>query len=191
MRDGSGAVLPSGGAAAFLAFIVEELQPWVAARFPVGTDAVYAGHSLGGLFGAFTMFERPATFRGYALASPSIWWDDREVLQREAAYAAGHDDLDATVVVTVGGQETPAGRERAAGQLPAFARRPPLASPHDLVADAATFVDSLAGRGYPSLRVHHRTLVDEHHTTVPPVAIGHGLRVLFGAPGADELVPPR
>ena len=191
MHDSSGAVLPSGGAAAFLAFIVEELQPWIAARFPVGADVVYAGHSLGGLFGAYTLFERPATFRGYALASPSIWWDDREMLRREATYAAAHDDLDATVVVTVGGHETPAGRERAVEHLPAFARRPPLASPHDLVADAAAFVDALAGRGYPSLRVHHRTLADEHHTTVPPVAIGHGLRVLFGAPGADELVPPR
>ena len=70
MRDGAGAVLPSGGAAAFLAFVVDELQPWVASRFPVGTDAVYAGHSLGGLFGAFTMFERPATFRGYASGEP-------------------------------------------------------------------------------------------------------------------------
>ena len=81
------------------------------------------------------MFERPRTFRGYALASPSIGWDDREVLGREAAYAATHDDLAATVVVTVGGHE--------------------------------------------------------HHTTVPPVAVGHALRVLFGAPGADVLIPPR
>ena len=73
----------------------------------------------------------------------------------------------------------------------AFARRPPLASPHDLVADSASFADALHGRGYPSLRLHHRTLVDEHHTTVPPVAVGHALRVLFGAPGADALIPPR
>jgi len=191
MRDGDGTVLPSGGAAPFLAFLADELRPWVADRFAVGSDAVYAGHSLGGLFGAYTMFERPATFRGYALASPSIWWDDREVLGREATYAATHDDLAATVVVTVGGHETPAGRERAATQLPAFARRPPLASPHDLVADAESFVDALHRRRYPSLRLHHRTLVDEHHTTVPPVAVGHALRVLFGAPGADALIPPR
>ena len=94
--------------------------------------------------------------------------------------------------MTVGGHETPAGRERAVEHLPAFARRPPLASPprprRRRVARSSTRSPVAA---IPSLRVHHRTLTDEHHTTVPPVAIGHGLRVLFGAPGAAELVPPR
>ena len=60
MTDGAGDVVASGGAAAFLAFVADELQPWVRERLPVGPDAVYVGHSLGGLFGASTLFERPA-----------------------------------------------------------------------------------------------------------------------------------
>ncbi len=125
MTDGAGDVVASGGAAAFLAFVADELQPWVRERLPVGPDAVYVGHSLGGLFGASTLFERPATFRGYALASPSIWWDDHVILRHEAAYAAAHADLAATVVVTVGrprdGRGSRARRRAGAGVRPADA----------------------------------------------------------------------
>jgi predicted alpha/beta superfamily hydrolase len=189
MTDGAGDVMASGGAAAFRAFVADELQPWVRERLPVGPDAVYVGHSLGGLFGACTLFERPATFRGYALASPSIWWDDHVVLRHEAAYAASHADLAATVVVTVGGHETAEGRVRAAEQVPAFARATLTAPVRDMVADATTFAGALAGRGYPSLDVRYRVLADEHHVSIPAVATSHALRVLFGAPGADDLVP--
>ncbi len=78
---------------------------------------------------------------------------------------------------------------RAAEQVPAFAR-PTLTAPvRDMVADAATFAGALAGRRYPSLDVRYRAFADEHHVSIPPVATSHALRVLFDAPGADDLVP--
>jgi predicted alpha/beta superfamily hydrolase len=181
---------PSGGAGAFLSFIADELQPWVDGRFPVGEDATYFGHSLGGLFGAYALLTRADTFRGYALASPSIWWDDLEVLQREATYAASHTDLAAEVVVTVGAEETPEGRTRAAAQLPGFARAALTAPARDMVDEAARFTAALASRRYPSLRLRFGPIADEHHVSIPPVALSRSLRVLFDAPGADALVPP-
>jgi predicted alpha/beta superfamily hydrolase len=191
MKDSRGAIAPSGGAARFLSFVADELMPWVAGRYPIGRDATYVGHSLGGLFGAYALLSRTATFRGYALASPSIWWDDLEMLRREEAYAREHRDLAAEVVVTVGAEETPEGRTRAAAGLPGFARPALTAPARDMVDEAARLVDALASRRYPSLRLHFGTLPGEHHVTVPAVAVSHSLRVLFDGPGADDLVPRR
>jgi hypothetical protein len=35
--------------------------------------------------------------------------------------------------------------------------------------------------------VGFRRLADEHHVSVSPLAISHGLRLLFGAPAAAKL----
>ncbi|MEP4592887.1 MAG: alpha/beta hydrolase-fold protein, partial [Ilumatobacter sp.] len=53
----------SGHADAFIEFVSSELRPWLAGRFPnaVG-DATYFGHSLGGLFGAYTLLTASSTF---------------------------------------------------------------------------------------------------------------------------------
>src|SRR4051812_37796461 len=48
LNDGEGNPLPSGGAESFLAFVADELQPAVAARYPIGDDTTYIGHSFGG-----------------------------------------------------------------------------------------------------------------------------------------------
>jgi len=189
MFAADGSTMATGGAAAFLRFVVDELMPWVSSRAPIGDDASYIGHSLGGLFGAYTLFERPSTFRGYAIASPSIWWDDHQIRRREDEYAAAHDDLAATVVVTIGACETTDGRTRAAAEVPEFARPALIAPARDMVRDAESFVDALARRRYPSLRLRYRAIPDEHHVSVTPVATSHGLRVLFGGPGARDLVP--
>lgn len=191
MKDGDGRPLASGGAAAFLAFIADELEPWLAARFPIGENRTYVGHSLGGLFGAYVLLGRPVTFGNYVLVSPSIWWDDHHILRVEADYARDHRDLDAAVLVTVGGHETSEGRVRAAAHLPGFARAALIAPARDMVRDAETFVDALAGRRYPQLSLRYRTMADEDHVSIPPVAISQSLRVLFNEPGHATLIPER
>jgi uncharacterized protein len=183
MHDSAGEPYPSGGADRLLSFVADELQPMVAARHDVADGATYVGHSFGGLFGAHVLLTRPATFRRYVLASPSIWWDDRVLLGRARQPGAGDAVGHADVAILVGAEETPEGRRRAAPD-PA-----PPPSAHDLVADARDFADALVAWGRPDLTVRHRTLPGEHHVTVPSVAVSHGLRALFGAPGADELVP--
>ncbi|WP_258585788.1 alpha/beta hydrolase [Mesorhizobium sp. AR02] len=70
----------TGGAGDFLAFIEEELKPWVASRTRIDDkrQALY-GHSFGGLFALYALFTRPLSFRTFIAASPAIYWEDRAI----------------------------------------------------------------------------------------------------------------
>jgi predicted alpha/beta superfamily hydrolase len=62
-----------GGAAKFLQFIGKELIPFVDANYQTDPeDRTIVGHSLGGLFGLYTLFHAPDTFNRYIVLSPSL-----------------------------------------------------------------------------------------------------------------------
>ncbi|MFX3635388.1 MAG: alpha/beta hydrolase [Candidatus Pristimantibacillus sp.] len=71
-----------GGADAFLDFIESELKLEIAQDYPIDSSrqSIF-GHSLGGLFVLHALFTRPQMFQSYVAGSPSIWWNNRMVLQ--------------------------------------------------------------------------------------------------------------
>ncbi|SDS12845.1 hypothetical protein SAMN05216198_1241 [Halopseudomonas litoralis] len=70
-------------AALFLRFIQEELKPLIASRFPVDPQQQSLfGHSYGGLFTLYTLFQMPDAFQNYIAASPSLWWDHPGLLSQ-------------------------------------------------------------------------------------------------------------
>lgn len=72
--DGSQA--KGGGGEAFMAFLLEELRPFIEARYPVDPGkSVLAGDSLAGLFTANVLARKPDAFSGYLIGSPSVWAD--------------------------------------------------------------------------------------------------------------------
>jgi predicted alpha/beta superfamily hydrolase len=80
-----GAPLITGGAANFLSFIETDLLPQIAAKVSVDPDRrALFGHSFGGLFTLYALFMRPALFGKWIAASPSIYWEDGEILKVEA-----------------------------------------------------------------------------------------------------------
>lgn len=92
----------SGGAGKFLDFVREELIPFIDARHPTDrSDRTYAGHSLGGLFGCYTLFTHPDTFNRYVIGSPSLYWGDAESFTRAEHYTKAHRDLPASVFISV------------------------------------------------------------------------------------------
>jgi predicted alpha/beta superfamily hydrolase len=172
-----------GGAERFLAFIRDELQPWVRSRYRVDTnDSAYFGHSLGGLFGTYALLTQPTTFHRYGIGSPSLWWDDDMMFEYEATYAKTHDDLPAKVFFSVGAFENHDGRQREASRLPAGERAKAALRYIDMVADTERMVSSLRARGYPGLDIASVVLSDEFHITVAPVNLSRSLRYLFDAP---------
>jgi predicted alpha/beta superfamily hydrolase len=77
-----------GGADAFLASIVGELRH--AAEEGVMVDAdrrSLGGHSFGGLFALYALYQRPDAFAGYAPISPSVWWMPAALEDMEARVA--------------------------------------------------------------------------------------------------------
>jgi hypothetical protein len=172
-----------GGADRFLAFIGEELQPWVQERFGVDArDSTYFGHSLGGLFGTHVLLSEPTSFRRYGIGSPSLWWDNNIIFEREATYAASHDDLPAQVFFSIGEYEDHDGRQREAARLSAEERAKASERDIDMVADAERLVTTLRSRDFPGLEIDSVVLPGEFHITVPQLNLSRSLRYLFGAP---------
>lgn len=166
--------VPTGGDEAFLDVILNEIRPEVARRFPVNDDrATLFGHSLGGRFVLHAAFTRPDAFRRWVASSPSIWWNDREVLKEEAAFAArtGRPALDLTLVV--GGAEQDPEREEA----PERAAFRTMARMVDGVRDMHDRLTRLqAGAG----RIDLLVVPDEGHISVVPASLGRAVRRAAG-----------
>ncbi len=172
----------TGGAPRFLRFIRTELQPYIQRNFPASsTDSTFVGNSLGGLFGLYVLFEQPATFKRYVIGSAPLLWD-RHVLSRlEAEYAAHHQDLQAHVYMVIGSLEADLRRVL---QLPPemhevereFLQQ--VGNP-DGVALFHDFVGRLSSRRYPNLRLHSEVLEGESHSSLPPIQMSRGLRLVY------------
>ena len=77
--------VPSGGADAFLDLLSERIRPMVAQRAQLDEhEQTLWGHSYGGLLVLHTLFTRPYLFNHYAAASPSLWWDEKLLLEESA-----------------------------------------------------------------------------------------------------------
>jgi len=71
----------SGGADRFLAFLRDELVPYVDSRYPTNGHRLAHGHSYGGLFLAHVLGREPTLFDDYALLDPAAWWDRGVVVE--------------------------------------------------------------------------------------------------------------
>ncbi len=171
-----------GGASHFLAFIRDELQPWVQARYRATGDAAFFGHSMGGLFATYALLSDASPFRRYGIASPSLWWDNDVMFNVEERFAAAHDDLSARVFFSIGEHEDHDGRQREASRLPETERAKANARYIDMVADTRRMVGALRGRGYPGLQLGDVVLPGEFHITSPHLSLSRALRYLYDAP---------
>lgn len=77
-----------GGASLFVERLISELMPQAEAQLPyaVGGRAIW-GHSLAGMCVLHTLFTQPGHFERYVAVSPSLWWEDKLLLKREADIA--------------------------------------------------------------------------------------------------------
>ena len=70
-RDGA---VVGGGGAKFRGFLLDELRPYLEARFPLdAARSALVGHSLAGAFTAGVLSRSPEAFSAYVIASPSLW----------------------------------------------------------------------------------------------------------------------
>jgi len=102
-----------GGVDDFLKTIETEVKPRVQALAVENHasvnlhDQTLFGHSLGGLAVVDALFTEPGAYRTFVAASPSIWFADRAVLAKEAAFDAAVTAGKAAprVLITVGADE--------------------------------------------------------------------------------------
>jgi predicted alpha/beta superfamily hydrolase len=147
--------LPSGGGPVFLRVLREEILPFVDTHYRTNLDRGIIGHSHGGTFALFALFEVPDLFRRVGALSPSLWWDKEIMLQYESKLARAQRQINAHVFVSVGGSEIPCALE-----------------------PTQRLVDSLRAHRYTSLDLRTVIFPDEDHTSVVPAAISRALHAL-------------
>ncbi len=156
----------SGGADAFLAFLRDELAPFVESRYRVDPSRrVLFGHSFGGLFALHVLFREPAAFTDYIIGSPSIWYADEVSFASEQAYADENEDLPVKAFLTVGSLE----------ERKEDARSRDLA----MVSNVVELSRRLKSRGYSGLELETVIFDGETHNGVVPPTFGRGLRYVF------------
>ena len=95
-----------GGAAQFSRFLAEELPPLLASRHPVNrTQQTLYGHSYGGLYALYHLGTQHPPYRRYFISSPSIWWQERRILD----FLPAHSDTQptASIHISAGSLEKP------------------------------------------------------------------------------------
>lgn len=73
----------NGGAEVFYRQIQTKIKPWVNAQlgYTPNHQALW-GHSYGGLFVLYTLFQHPEAFDRYYSVDPSLWWQDGEIIKQ-------------------------------------------------------------------------------------------------------------
>ncbi len=153
----------TGGGPAFLAFLAEELAPFIDGRYrTVPGDRGIFGDSLGGIFALYALFHRPEAFRRYIVGSPSLWWDDEVTFGHAERFLADREDLSARVFLGVGSLE-----------------EEPPADEFRMVSNVERLGEMMRSAGFPSLHVEWRVFDGETHMTVPPVLFTRGVRSVY------------
>jgi hypothetical protein len=167
----------NGGQAKFRQFLLEELRPLIASRYPVdAANQALMGHSFGGLFALHTLFQQPEAYRTYVLGSPSIRFNRAELTGLEQAFAAKvrAGTITPRILITVGADE------QSAKGLPRFFTKAQIdrVLPNlSMVDDAEALSDRLAALpGKPGYEVRFHAFEGENHVTVVPATIMWAVR---------------
>jgi predicted alpha/beta superfamily hydrolase len=91
---------PTGGADKFLAYISDELIPYINKNYPSNGDNTLWGHSLGGMFATFAMLKKPTLFKSYIAIDPSLWWDNSYVPKMAAHNLENLTDTTITLFIS-------------------------------------------------------------------------------------------
>lgn len=73
----------SGNSNKFIAFIENELQPFIEKKYKTNSTKTIIGQSLGGLLATQILITKPVLFTKYIIISPSLWWNNGSILNQE------------------------------------------------------------------------------------------------------------
>lgn len=159
-----------GGGDSFLRVLEEEMKPFVATRYPIDPkrQCIY-GKSLGGLIVLRSLFRNPTAFSTYIIASPSIWFNRRQVLEDEPAFAARvrAGELTLKILFTSAGDEQPTSTDpRSIEFLQEFG---------GTIDNVVELVGRLKPLNPAKVRVEHVTFPGESHSSVSLASISRGI----------------
>jgi hypothetical protein len=108
----------SGGADKFLAFLTEELVPYVDKNYRTSGERILYGRSDSGLFTLYALLEKPDAFSGYISSSPMVGHCPDLMRIKTGRLFEQHPALEATLFLIYGDDDLPYARR----YIPVFAQ---------------------------------------------------------------------
>ncbi|HWZ16866.1 MAG TPA: alpha/beta hydrolase-fold protein [Mucilaginibacter sp.] len=175
----------SGGSENFIGFIEKELIPYIESIYPTSPYKTLMGYSLGGLTVINILITRTKMFDAYAAIDPSMWWDNRIVLNDAAAKFEGGNFTGTSLFLGVA-NTMPIGMDitQAKGDTTGSTNH---------IRSLLKLIDILGSNPGNGLRWQHKYYPDKDHDSVVPPGIYDALHFLFysqaiNARGSSNLV---
>jgi predicted alpha/beta superfamily hydrolase len=97
--------LKSGGADNFIAFLKNELIPYMNTKLPVSGNNSLFGHSLGGFFTMYVLLKEPDLFTNFYCSDPALPWNNGKILSMAENTFKSIKELNKTLWI-IGVEET-------------------------------------------------------------------------------------
>ncbi len=153
----------------FIAFIENELQPFVENKYNTNTSKTIIGQSLGGLLATEILLKKPTLFDKYIIISPSLWWDNGSLLYQPSDVLLENFSHNTDIYIGVG-------KEGLA----------PSEIPHVMEVDANLLTEKLMNSKSKNVHVNFDYLPQEDHATVSHQAVFNALRILYPIQKTDN-----
>lgn len=179
----------SGGADAFYGFVEKELKPAIEKDYPIDrTQQSLLGNGYGGLFALHVLFTRPESYQTYIASSPSVWWNNRYIIQEEKNFTkkVATEPIKARLVITAGELEQSLTQHEyswADGPREEHALKTARRRMVDNTREMYWRLLELAPKG---LDTTYRIFPMESHKSVVPVAVSHALPFVFPPAAAES-----
>ncbi|WP_018619282.1 alpha/beta hydrolase [Spirosoma luteum] len=153
----------------FIAFMGDELQPFIDQKYKTTTAKTIIGQSLGGLLATEVLLKQPRLFDRYIIVSPSLWWDNGSLLNQPSALLQSDYAKETAVYIGVGKE----------GLTPGDA-------PRVMEVDANVLAERIRKTKSRRVTVYFDYLPQEDHATVTHQAVFNALRLLYPAPVTNK-----
>ena len=155
-----------GGGGRFLKLIEDSVLPTIERRYRVDPrQRILSGHSLGGLFTLYALFERPELFASFLALSPAVGWDERWLFGREKQFQKEHARVERRVWLSVGDSEWP-----------------------HFTQACRDFFEQFRASRYAGMALDVKVVEGERHSGVKPESYNRALRFAFAEWAAAQ--PP-
>ncbi|WP_339723374.1 alpha/beta hydrolase-fold protein [uncultured Paraglaciecola sp.] len=152
--------LQTGNAEGHAKFIREVVFPHLEANYRVSsTERTFVGNSLGGLFGAYILFKQSDMFSSYILGSPSVWFNNYDVL----AINIRKSNFPIKVYLSVGSLE-----------------QPEFGEGEDMVTGAKKLAEKITAQSGENTILKFSVIDGARHATAFPTTLIQGLDWIYG-----------
>jgi len=159
----------SGHSDKFIAFLENELQPFIQKNYKTNSSKMLIGQSLAGLLATEVLFKKPSLFDKYVIISPSLWWDNGSLLMQDAAILKAGYNQNISVYIGVGKEGLTPGDY-----------------PRVMETDANLLADKLKDTKNNNLKVYFDYLPQEDHATITHQAVFNAFRLLYPAKESEK-----